>query len=149
MCYTRWSELNDDSTIQHKPPPKDKNIETRLACAGEQYRSQIGKNHGLKEKHLKNLLVPLGVRLEFDLDKQWLADMSALGGHRGRIVHMAGVANQPPDPKEIRELVGESILPGLRKLDILLSNLITSLPLPQQQGALQTLLSRLVNFFCR
>ncbi|WP_367872928.1 HEPN domain-containing protein [Luteolibacter sp. Populi] len=134
MCYSRWSELEDEITIDHKAPVKDKNIEKRLACAGDQYGVQIGKNHGLREKHLKVLLVPLGVRIEGDLDKSWVSAMSSLGGHRGRIVHMAGSANQPPDPKQIRDLLAKEILPGLRKLDLLLQSLITSVPMPEKKG---------------
>ncbi len=116
ICYTGWIEL-DDKPDSLPPLSKEHDVEKRLVTALKQYEKVVGDNNGIKDQNLKRLLVPLSVRIKDELDEDWITSMSNFGGDRGKIVHMTWKANQPPDPKGIRETVGIHLLPGLKKID--------------------------------
>jgi len=74
-------------------------------------------NHGIRERNLMKLLLPLGVS-EFDIDIVWLATVDSFGQNRGSTAHssISNRALQPPDPKSESDVVGQ-ILDGICKLD--------------------------------
>lgn len=133
MCYSGWVELEGDMKDLPKLSPKT-DIDSRITSSIDQYTHVIGSNHGIKEKYLRKLLVPLSIRIS-DLDPTWIVGMSNFGGLRGQIAHMSGKANQPPDPAAIKSLVRSNLLPGLKDLDTRLSGLISAAgPVPQSLG---------------
>ena len=55
------------------------------------------ENHGIKEKNILGLLLPVGV-LETDLDPVWMGTMSSFGASRGVVAHTSAKRVQtPPD----------------------------------------------------
>ncbi|MGX1615682.1 HEPN domain-containing protein [Micromonospora chalcea] len=92
----------------------------RLLREHERYVSQ--DNHGIKEKNLLSVLLPVGV-LEADLDPVWLATMNSFGGQRGAVAHNSVIKVQtPPDPQQMRQTVADILL-GLETLEPVLLKL--------------------------
>ncbi len=72
------------------------------------------KNHGIREKNILGLLLPVGVRPR-DIDPAWLGTIDGFGSRRGVTAHTASRAQQPPDrDDELRDV--NTILSGLRQL---------------------------------
>lgn len=124
MCYSGWAELEGDSGLPKLSKKTD--VEDRITSSIQQYTHVVDSNHGIKEKYLKKLLVPLSIRLT-DLDPNWIIEMSNFGGLRGQIVHMSGKTRTPPDPAATRHLIRTMLLPGLNDLDKRLTALVTSI----------------------
>ncbi|MEC1402764.1 HEPN domain-containing protein [Bacillus subtilis] len=83
---------------------------------------KIKMNHGLKQKNLINLLVPLGIDV-FELDTAWLSTMDSFGSRRGETAHTSVQTQQPIDlTTEKSDL--EIIKHGLKELDELIDNLL-------------------------
>lgn len=83
---------------------------------------KIKMNHGLKQKNLINLLVPLGIDV-FNLDTAWLSTMDSFGSRRGETAHTSVSTQQPIDlTTEKSDL--EIIKHGLKELDELINNLL-------------------------
>ncbi|KOA81394.1 hypothetical protein ACR53_03220 [Bacillus stratosphericus] len=83
---------------------------------------KIKMNHGLKQKNLINLLVPLGIDV-FELDTAWLSTMDSFGSKRGETAHTSVHTQQPIDlTTEKSDL--EIIKHGLRELDELIDNML-------------------------
>lgn len=75
----------------------------------------VRQNHGVREKNLLALLLPVGVT-DGDLNKTWLATIDSFGRERGGTAHRSGRTQQRPDPE--RELVTVlQIAEGLKDLD--------------------------------
>jgi hypothetical protein len=79
------------------------------------------QNHGVKERNLLRMLLPLGVR-ESDIDRQWLAAMDAWATGRGDLAHRSGKLQVLPDPKEEHQ-TALFLQEGLRDIDDLLDHL--------------------------
>lgn len=79
------------------------------------YSKTVSKNHGIKEKNLLQLLLPIGVR-ETDFPSGLLQEMDALGTLRGSHAHRNLGAKTPPDPLDSLNRVARVVF-GLRKLD--------------------------------
>jgi hypothetical protein len=82
------------------------------------------ENHGVKERNLLRILLPVGIR-ETDLDTSWLNHMNGFGASRGSIAHSSAKAvRQPPDNADVRRAVADVLgTPpsfGLRNVDDLL-----------------------------
>lgn len=87
----------------------------RLAKAHEKYLTQ--ENHGIKEKNLLAMFLPVGL-LESDFDPVWLGTMNSFGVSRGTVAHSSGrrgFVKTPPDPKIIKSTVSD-VMDGLRDL---------------------------------
>lgn len=142
MCYSDWAALDSPPTT--KKGTAEVRIEARIDDALAQYEQIINTNHGIREPNLKKLLVPLSIRIKSDLDSAWISSMSSFGGKRGQVVHTSSRVGHPPDPKSTLDTVKLTILPGLRKLDTLLTLIektsIANPPLPRR-----TLVERLRN----
>jgi hypothetical protein len=121
-CYSGWTDLIDNPKF--KRPTFEASVEARLQASLEQYTQAIGGNNGIKEADIKRLLVPLSVRMS-NLDQTWCAAMSSFGMVRGQIAHKTSVgATHTADPKDMRRTVWKDLVPGLRKLDLVLTSLL-------------------------
>jgi len=96
-------------------------IQDRVAKARDRYLTSLTKNHGLKERNLFRILLPLGVH-ERDLSPTWLATMNSFGTARGETAHSAKNVQTPPDPVAERQRV-KQILHDLISVDTLLVSL--------------------------
>lgn len=77
---------------------------------------RLKQNHGIKEQHLRNILLPLGINHQ-TLDTQLIAACNQLARKRGQFAHASFKAHQPIDPKTERDNIHKNILPELKKLD--------------------------------
>ncbi len=75
-------------------------IDDRFAASATDLYRRISKdNHGIKEKHIMAMLIPVG----FDMtkcDDAFLQAMTAFGDDRGLIAHTSGVVRQAVDPRD-------------------------------------------------
>jgi hypothetical protein len=118
-CYSGWTGLVENP--QFKKATDAFSVEARLDSSLYQYLQAVGGNNGIKEADLKRLLVPIAIRMG-DLDAAWCAAMSSFGQVRGQIAHKSSVgASHNPDPRDLLRTVWKELIPGLRKLDLLLA----------------------------
>jgi len=96
-------------------------MKDRVQTARNAYMRVIATNHGVKEKHLLRLLLPIGVQ-ENQLDRTWLATMDSFGSGRGDVAHQSFRTQQPPDPATELATVAQ-IVTGLRQVDALIGQL--------------------------
>jgi hypothetical protein len=80
------------------------------------YLDKIEKNHGIKEKNLLSLFLPVGLGHR-DLDTRLVAACDQLARKRGQFAHASFKAHQQVDPQTERDNVRENIMPELIKLD--------------------------------
>lgn len=114
------------SPINSKPKDWDEKLflEKKLEKALKDFLSSIKQNHGVKQKNLLKLLLPIGIS-PLDIDPQWLIDMDSFGFQRGIFAHSSGNeyrTTQVPDPKDELEKV-ERLLIEIGKIDLLISKL--------------------------
>jgi hypothetical protein len=100
-------------------------IEKKLERAASSFYTAVDSNHGLKEKNLLMLLLPVGID-PASLDSVWLQSMNSFGSDRGMVAHSTRAsygATALPDPggelKRIRYLIT-----GLRDVDRALNRLL-------------------------
>jgi hypothetical protein len=86
------------------------------------YLDHLDKNHGIKEKNLLTIFLPLGISHE-QLDAQLVAACNQLAQKRGQFAHASFKTHQQVDPKTERDNIRLNILPELKHLEKLLKNL--------------------------
>lgn len=80
------------------------------------YMSNVDKNHGIKEKNLLLLFLPVGLGHR-DLDSRLVTACNQLGLKRGTFAHTSIKTHQQVDPKTERDNIKKNIIPELMKLD--------------------------------
>lgn len=121
LDFGRISEQIDLAKNRKNPQVE---IGAVVTLASNQYSSLLGKNHGIKQENLRNILMPAGVDLS-DLDAVWLTDVNDFGEHRGRIVHLSK-SSYVPDPRGIYSRV-QRLLYGFGEIDLLLEERLSNL----------------------
>ena len=107
---TKWGELL--------------HMERKLNKALQHFRINVKDNHGVKEKNILSLLLPVGVDPN-DLDPLWLTNMDSFGASRGEAAHTSFrriCVNNTPDPKSEFDTVN-GLLAGIKQVDDLLNAL--------------------------
>ena len=102
--YVRWKSSNKASTPllslvayyegQFSPPPNthdgnnsDKDLNWRIDTAYTNYNKMIrSNNHGIKEKNVLSIFLPIGVKVS-DIDESMLLALENFGSERGIIAH--------------------------------------------------------------
>lgn len=65
----------------------DKDVDYRVKAAYQEYNHRIRvNNHGIKEKNILSIFLPIGVRIS-DLDEGMLIALNNFGSERGKIAH--------------------------------------------------------------
>jgi len=80
------------------------------------YLDHLDKNHGIKEKNLLTIFLPLGIS-HAELDAQLTAACNQLAQKRGQFAHASFKTHQQVDPKTERDNIKLNILPELRNLE--------------------------------
>lgn len=80
------------------------------------YLDKIGKNHGILERNLLSLFLPIGLHHR-DLDTRLVTACNQLGRMRGQFAHTSIKTHQQVDPKTERDNIRKNIIPELKKLD--------------------------------
>jgi hypothetical protein len=87
------------------------------------YFDHLEKNHGIKEKNLLTIFLPLGIN-HADLDAQLVTACNQLAQKRGQFAHASFKTHQQVDPKTERDNIRKNILPELRNLEKQLKTLL-------------------------
>ena len=98
---------------------------SKVAAALNAFKGAININHGVRERNILGLLLPVGIEPDA-IDVAWLATVDSFGEARGTVAHRsfgAYRATQLPDPgTEIATV--ENILKGSRAIDDALNRLL-------------------------
>jgi hypothetical protein len=87
------------------------------------YLDHLDKNHGIKEKNLRTIFLPLGIS-HVDLDAQLVSACNQLAQKRGQFAHASFKTHQQVDPKTERDNIRLNILPELNNLEKRLKGLL-------------------------
>lgn len=89
------------------------------------------ENHGIKERNLLSLLIPIGVD-HSKLDATFLAEIDSFGSLRGMAAHSSSRTSvrQAIDPAEELKRV-ETLLPGILAIDELIDLQVSAIPVTQ------------------
>lgn len=82
----------------------DLSLEVRVNKALTFYIAKLRHNHGIKEKNLLDMLLPIGLE-HSDIDATWLSTMNSFGSSRGMVAHSAAMVQQPLDPVLMKNTV--------------------------------------------
>jgi len=94
-----------------EPPSQD-----TVRKAMNYYLDHLDKNHGIREKHLFTIFLPLGIS-HSAIDAQLIAACNQLSLKRGQFAHQSFKTHQQVDPKTERDNIMNNILPQLVKLE--------------------------------
>jgi hypothetical protein len=86
------------------------------------YLDHLDKNHGIKEKNLLTIFLPLGIS-HTELDAQLVAACTQLSQKRGQFAHASFKTHQQVDPQTERDNIRLNILPELKNLEKRLKDL--------------------------
>ncbi|MFI8254282.1 HEPN domain-containing protein [Streptomyces filamentosus] len=78
------------------------------------------KNHGIKERNILRLLMPIGFTPQ-DIDPIWLSATETWASARGEVAHKSAKMQVQPDPQKELKTVRE-ILAGFRDIDEQMAN---------------------------
>lgn len=105
--------------------PSEIEVGQRLTdCTSEFIRRTTNDNHGIREKNILSMLIPVGID-PTDIDRLFLSEVDNFGSIRGEYAHRSPTihTSRRPDPKDeltkIRDIL-ELIKPIDQKLDKLL-----------------------------
>ncbi len=134
ICLLGFSDLTMDkppdtlkkpSNVKQDNHDKRLEITEKINSAIKSFKKIIDNNHGVKEKNILALLLPIGIDSD-DLDPAWLADMNTFGEKRGLVAHTSATSYmtiQTPDPANELNTVTQ-IKNKLLRIDELINNLI-------------------------
>lgn len=93
------------------------------------------ENHGVKEKNLLAMLLPIGIAFS-KIDPAFLADMESFGALRGLAAHSSGktTARQAVDPEAEQKRV-MALMPGIAAIDSEIDALLAAMPMPTKAAA--------------
>lgn len=80
---------------------KGLSLEDRIHTALTSHINRLKMNHGIKEKNLCDILLPIGLEYS-QIDVTWLSMMSSLGADRGKVAHSTVTVQQPLDPATLK-----------------------------------------------
>jgi RiboL-PSP-HEPN len=112
------NDINYDNT----PKTDSKNIEFRMNKAVNHFLSLVGKNNGVKQSDILNLIIPIGIELS-QLDNTWLNTMDSFGAARGNIAHNSIAVQRLLDRNTERDRINIQIIPEIERLDTLIQKL--------------------------
>ncbi|MFM6011661.1 MAG: HEPN domain-containing protein [Dolichospermum sp.] len=134
ICLLGFSDLTMDkppdtlkkpSNVKQDNHDKRLEITEKINSAIKSFKKVIDNNHGLKEKNILALLLPIGIDSD-DLDPAWLATMNTFGENRGLVAHKSATSymtTQTLDPANELNTVTQ-IRKELLRIDELINNLI-------------------------
>ncbi|GCL42602.1 hypothetical protein H6F39_07720 [Anabaena sp. FACHB-1250] len=136
ICLLGFSDLTMDKPPDTLRKPnnvsqdnhyKRLQITEKINSAINSFKKVIDNNHGLKEKNILALLLPIGINSnDLDPNNTWLANMNTFGQKRGLVAHKSATSYmtiQTPDPANELNTVTQ-ITDELLRIDELINNLI-------------------------
>lgn len=92
-----------------------KELEDRIHKSLTFYISKLKKNHGIKEKNILDILLPVGIEYN-SIDATWLNTMTSFGTNRGEVAHSTAAVQQPLDPVTLKNTI-TLIMTEIKKID--------------------------------
>jgi hypothetical protein len=86
--FTGLEALGGGSTLRSAGKPKARSLSMRFGAAHAALITAIDGNHGIREKHLATLAIPLGLDAN-SIDNTWLNELDAFCSFRGAFAHMS------------------------------------------------------------
>ena len=102
--------------------PDRHSIESRINKTVIHYLNLLGKNHGVKSKNIRKVLLPLGVE-ENEFDQTWLNIMDDFGKKRGSFAHTTHSVQSQIDLQTEKNRVDVQIIPEIKRLDEIIKNI--------------------------
>lgn len=100
-----------------------KNIQYRVNKTVAHFmNSVVDKNHGVKEKNILKILLPLGIEIN-EIDQTWLGIMESFGSTRGNIAHNSMQVQNRLDRSTELNRIKNQIIPELEAIDELIRKL--------------------------
>lgn len=116
VAYRESKHTHPGSLVDAKDDKKNSTLESRVKAARAEYNRYVRiENHGIKEKNILRILMPLGISAS-DINASWLGDIDSWATSRGDAAHKSGKLQMTPDPKREYYTV-KDILKGFRELD--------------------------------
>ncbi|WP_214684811.1 HEPN domain-containing protein [Exiguobacterium sp. s155] len=82
--------------IENKNGQQNMTTTTKIYKIFKEFEGVIENNHGIKQKNIFNLFIPLGIE-ENEFDPAWLSTMDTYGSKRGETAHSSFQTQQPID----------------------------------------------------
>lgn len=101
--------------IWDNSPDKNK-IESRINRTVIHYINLLNKNHGVKSKNIRKILLPLGIE-EGDFDQTWMNVMDDFGKKRGSFAHTTHSIQAQIDLQTEKNRIDVQIVPEISRLD--------------------------------
>lgn len=102
--------------------PDRNSIESRINKTVIHYLKLLGKNHGVKSKNIRKILLPLGVE-ESEFDQTWLNIMDDFGKKRGSFAHTTHSVQSQIDLQTEKNRVDVQIIPEITRLDEIIKSI--------------------------
>ena len=100
----------------------DRDLDSRIKDSKNRFNVYAkNRNHGIREKNILTLLLPMGVS-QSGIDQTWLSTTDSFGRSRGETAHVSNQVTNLPDPKNEFDIVNQ-ILEGLSDIDLKLLEL--------------------------
>ncbi|MGW1511348.1 HEPN domain-containing protein [Streptomyces sp. NPDC002394] len=111
-AYSIPESLSEAAAKKKKFPTLKERVEGARSDVHRYVRNQ---NHGIKEKNLLRMLLPIGIDQDA-LNTAWLSDVDTWATARGDAAHKGAKVQVQPDPQKEKDAV-ERVLAGFRELD--------------------------------
>lgn len=133
ICLLGFSGLTMDEPPETLSPKKGNKtvpdekikISKKIDLAVAHFKRVIHENHGVKEKNILALLLPVGIDIK-DLDITWIANMNTFGENRGEVAHKSASSYRTfklVDPVSEVNMV-KQIIQDILKIDELINQLM-------------------------
>ncbi|MDB9308224.1 DUF262 domain-containing protein [Aphanizomenon sp. CS-733/32] len=119
--------LNKPNNVSQDNHDKRLKVTEKINSAIKSFKKVIDNNHGVKEKNILALLLPIGINSnDLNTNTAWLNTMNTFGAKRGLVAHSSATSYmtiQTPDPGNELDTV-QQINEGLLIIDELMNNLM-------------------------
>lgn len=137
MAFSGTTTMAPPSTLDLRNEQKAyKDISVPVHRAQEAWRNRYKDNHGVKEKHVLGLFLPLGIHPD-RLDTTLLADLNSFGGLRGEAAHRSsGRVTKQLDPRSEYDRVLK-LIEALKAIDAAVQDALDEFPSDKSPGGQQ------------
>lgn len=108
--------------ISFERDKKALDIQHRINRSAQHYLSLVNMNHGIREKNILDILLPLGIEYD-ELDNTWINVMDSFGSVRGKLAHTSYQVQQPIDRNSQVDIINNQIVPEIIRIDGLIKKL--------------------------
>jgi len=120
VAYKESLHAMPESLSDASQKKKYPDLKARVEAAKNEFNRYVRtQNHGIKEKNVLRLLMPIGIT-EKEMDPVWLSITETWATARGEVAHKSAKMQVRPDPQNEVKTVRQ-ILAGFRDVDALMT----------------------------